>query len=114
MKLKLRLWSEEAWQSYQQVDNVIRTKVAEIVLVVVVVVVVVMAAIIVPGWQSDISTGCVLLLLLCGAIAVVVVVWLDPKDGDDLDEKEDAGIDGRDDAQHLKPGKKLEDLDFHF
>ena len=47
MKLKLRLWSEEAWQSYQQVDNVIRTKVAEIVLVVVVVV---MAAIIVPGW----------------------------------------------------------------
>ena len=51
MKLKLRLWSEEAWQSYQQVDNVVRTKVAEIVLVVVVVVVVVvMAAIIVPGW----------------------------------------------------------------
>ena len=109
MKLKLRLWSEEAWQSYQQVDNVVRTKVAEIVLVVVV-----MAAIIVPGWQSDISTGCVLLLLLCGAIAVVVVVWLDPKDRDDLDEEEDAGIDGRDDAQHLKPGKKLEDLDFHF
>ena len=35
----------------QQVDNVVRTKVAEIVLVlVVVVVVVVMAAIIVPGW----------------------------------------------------------------
>ena len=52
MQLKLRLWSEEAWQSYQQVDNVVRTKVAEIVLVlvVVVVVVVVMAAIIVPGW----------------------------------------------------------------
>ena len=51
MKLKLRLWSEEAWRSYQQVDNVVRTKVAEIVLVVVVVVVVVvMAAIIVPGW----------------------------------------------------------------
>ena len=47
MKLKLRLWSEEAWQSYQQVDNVVRTKVAEIVLIVVVVNT---AAVVVPGW----------------------------------------------------------------
>ena len=47
MKLKLRLWSEEAWQSYQQVDNVVRTKVAKVVLVVVGVNT---TAVIVPGW----------------------------------------------------------------
>ena len=76
---------------------------AEIVLVVVVVVV---AAIIVPGWESHISIDCVLLLFLCGAIAVVVVVRLDPEDGDDLDEEEDAGVDGGDDAEHLKTGNR--------
>ena len=43
----------------------------------------------------------VLLFFLCRTIAVVVVVGLDPEDGDDLDEEEDASIDGGDDAQHL-------------
>ena len=56
-----------------------------------------------------------ILFVYRGTIAVVVaIVRLHPEDGDDLDEEEDAGIDGRDDAQHLKPGKKLKDLDFHF
>ena len=36
-----------------------------------------------------------------GTIAGVVIVRLDPKDGDDLDEEEDASVDGGDDAQHL-------------
>ena len=94
----------------QQVDNVVRSKVAEIVLVVVVVI----AAIIVPGWEGDISIGCVLLLFLCGTIAVAAVVRLDPEDGDNLDEEEDAGIDGRDDAQHLKSGKKLKEPKVYF
>ena len=51
-------------------------------------------------------SDCLLSLFLCGTIAVVVVVRLDPEDGDKLDEEEDAGIDGGDDAQHLKTGKK--------
>ena len=82
----------------QQIDNVVWTKVAEIVLVVVVVNT---AAIVVPGWQGDILIDSVLFFLLRWTIAVVVVVRLDPKDGDNLDEEEDASIDGGDDAQHL-------------
>ena len=43
-----------------------------------------------------------ILFVYRGTIAVVVaIVRLHPEDGDDLDEEEDAGIDGRDDAQHL-------------
>ena len=82
----------------QQIDNVVWTKVAEIVLVVVVVST---AAVVVPGWQGDILIDSVLLFFLRRTIAVVVVVGLDPEYGDDLDEEEDASIDRGDDAQHL-------------
>ena len=78
---------------------------AEIVLVVVVVNT---AAIVVPGWKGDILIDSVLLFCLCWTIAVVVVVGLDPKDGDNLDEEEDASINGRYDAQYLN--KKYENL----
>ena len=70
-----------------------------------------MLTIIVP---SDILIACVLLLFLCGTIAVVVVVWLDPKDGDDLDEEEDASVDGGDDAQHLNGERNTNILIFTF
>ena len=43
-----------------------------------------------------------ILFVYRGTIAVVVViVRLHPEDGDDLDEEEDASVDGGDDAQHL-------------
>ena len=42
-----------------------------------------------------------ILFVYRGTIAGVVIVRLDPKDGDDLDEEEDASVDGGDDAQHL-------------
>ena len=43
------------------------------------------------------------ILFVCrGTIAVVVAIArLHPEDGDDLDEEEDASVDGGDDAQHL-------------
>ena len=56
-----------------------------------------------------------ILFFYWGTIAVVVaIVRLHPEDGDDLDEEEDAGIDGRDDAQHLKSGKKLKEPKVYF
>ena len=43
-----------------------------------------------------------ILFVYRGTIAVVVaIVRLNPEDGDDLDEEEDASVDGGDDAQHL-------------
>ena len=43
-----------------------------------------------------------ILFVFWGTIAgVVAIVRLDPEDGDDLDEEEDASVDGGDDAQHL-------------
>ena len=78
-------------QSYQQVDHIVRTKVAQVVVVVRVVVLVLAAvgkSCWVGGWQADILVEG-LVDLVFWAVAVVVVVWLDPKDGDHLRQEMD-------------------------
>ena len=73
-------------QLYQQVDHIVRTEVAQVV-VVAGVVVLILAAIgkscWVGGGQTDILIKG-LVDFVFWAVAVVVVVWLDPKDGDHL------------------------------
>ena len=78
-------------QPYQQVDHIVRTEVAQVV-VVARVVVLVLAAIGKSCWvgrgQGDILVEG-LVDFVFWAVAVVVVVWLDPKDGDHLRQEMD-------------------------
>ena len=56
-----------------------------------------------------------ILFVYRGTIAVVVaIVRFDPKDGDDLDEEEDASVDGGDDAQHLNGERNTNTLMITF
>ena len=78
-------------QPYQQVDHIVRTEVAQ-VFVVARVVVLVLAAIGKSCWvgrgQGDILVEGFVDFVFW-AVAVVVVVWLDPKDGDHLRQEMD-------------------------
>ena len=56
-----------------------------------------------------------ILFFYWGTIAgVVAIVRLHPEDGDDLDEEEDASVDGGDDAQHLNGERNTNILIFTF
>ena len=81
----------DSGQPYQQVDHIVRTKMAQVVVIAGVVVLVLAAvgkSYWVGGWQADILIKG-LVDFVFWAVTVVFVVWLDPKDGDHLRQEMD-------------------------